>query len=47
MMERIMLSVSEEMLTALEKERKARKLETVPEAVRAVLGEYFKVKEQK
>jgi hypothetical protein len=45
MMERIMLSVSEEMLKALEQERKARKLETVPEAVRAVLGEYFKVKE--
>ncbi len=45
MMERIMLSVSEDMLEALERERKARKLETVPEAVRAVLGEYFKVKE--
>lgn len=40
-----MLSVSEDMLEALENERKARKLETVPEAVRAVLGEYFKVKE--
>lgn len=40
-----MLSVSEEMLGALEQERKARKLETVPETVRAVLGEYFKVKE--
>ncbi|MDG6919341.1 MAG: hypothetical protein JRN62_07905 [Nitrososphaerota archaeon] len=47
MMERIMLSVSDEMLRALEAERKARKLETVPEAVRAVLGEYFKVKESK
>jgi metal-responsive CopG/Arc/MetJ family transcriptional regulator len=45
MMERIMLSVSEEMLKALDKERRVRKLETVPEAVRAVLGEYFKVKE--
>jgi hypothetical protein len=44
MMERIMLSVSDEMLKALEQERKARKLETVPEAVRAVLGEYFKTK---
>jgi hypothetical protein len=32
------------MLKALEQEKKARKLETVPEAVRAVLGEYFKVK---
>ncbi|MDE1852576.1 MAG: hypothetical protein KGI38_02380 [Thaumarchaeota archaeon] len=32
-------------LEALERERKARKLETVLEAVRAVLGEYSKVKE--
>lgn len=47
MMERIMLSVSEDMLEALEKEKKARKLETIPEAVRAVLGEYFKVKESR
>lgn len=42
-----MLSVSEDMLEALEKEKKARKLETIPEAVRAVLGEYFKVKESR
>lgn len=41
---KIMVSVSEEMLKALEQERKARKLETVPEAIRAVLGEYFKTK---
>lgn len=34
----------DEMLNALEQERRARKLETVPEAVRAVLGEYFKQK---
>jgi RNase H-fold protein (predicted Holliday junction resolvase) len=45
MMERIMLSVSKEMYDALDRERKARKLETVPEAARAVLGEYFKQKE--
>jgi hypothetical protein len=43
-MQKIMLSVSDEMLRALEGERKARKLETIPEAVRAVLGEYFKGK---
>ncbi|MGH2639595.1 MAG: hypothetical protein ACRDF4_10005 [Rhabdochlamydiaceae bacterium] len=42
-----MLSVSDEMVKALESERKARKLETVPEAVRAILGEYFKDKESK
>ena len=44
MMQRIMLSVSKEMFDALDKERKSRKLETVPEAARAVLGEYFKTK---
>jgi len=38
------LSVFEDTLEALERERRARKLETVPEAVRAVLGEYFKTK---
>jgi transcriptional regulator of met regulon len=41
---KIMVSVSEEMVKALEQERKARKLETIPEAIRAVLGEYFKTK---
>ena len=44
-MQRIMLSVSDDMVKALEAERKARKLETTPEAVRAILGEYFKQKE--
>jgi len=43
-MNKVMVSVSDEMLKALEQERRARKLETVPEAVRAVLGEYFKMK---
>jgi transcriptional regulator of met regulon len=42
---KIMVSVSEEMVKALEQERKARKLETIPEAIRSVLGEYFKVKD--
>gem|GEM_PF-2359925 len=45
-MKKMMLSVSDDMLKALEAERKARKLETVPEAVRAVLGEYFKNKDK-
>jgi hypothetical protein len=44
-MKKIMLSVSDEMFRALEIERKSRKLETIPEAIRAVLGEYFKAKE--
>jgi hypothetical protein len=45
MMEKVMVSMTEEMLKALEQERKARKLDSVPETVRSVLGEYFKVKE--
>ena len=43
-MNKVMVSLSDDMLKALEQERKARKLETVPEAVRSVLGEYFKAK---
>jgi len=39
--------MSSDMVKALEAERKARKLETIPEAVRAVLGEYFKMRESK
>lgn len=46
-MQKVMLSVSDEMMNALEEERKARKLETIPEAIRSVLGEYFKVKENR
>ena len=45
-MQKVMVSISDEMMKALEQERKARKLETVPETVRSVLGEYFKEKEQ-
>jgi len=44
MMKKIMVSMSDEMVKALEAERKSRKLETIPEAVRSVLGEYFKTK---
>jgi hypothetical protein len=43
-MQKIMVSMSDEMVKALDSERKARKLETIPEAVRSVLGEYFKQK---
>lgn len=46
-MQKIMVSMSDEMVKALDAERKARKLETVPEAVRSVLGEYFKMKAPK
>lgn len=41
---KVMVSMSEDMVKALDVERKARKLETIPETVRSILGEYFKVK---
>ena len=44
-MNKIMVAMSDEMVKALEQERKTRKLESIPEAVRAALGEYFKTKE--
>jgi len=37
--------MSNEMMKAIEAERKARKLETIPETIRSVLGEYFKMRE--
>jgi len=36
-----MLSITEEMEKALEKERKKRMLETIPETARVILGEYL------
>ncbi len=44
MMNKVMVSMTDDMLKALEQERKARKLDSVPETVRSVLGEYFKTK---
>lgn len=44
-MKKVMVSMSDEMVKALDIERKERKLETIPETIRAVLGEYFKTKE--
>jgi len=41
-MKRILVSVSEELYDAIEKERKVRKLETVPESARAILSYYFR-----
>jgi len=43
-MNKMMVAMSDEMVKALDQERKARKLESIPETVRAVLGEYFKTK---
>jgi len=46
-MEKVMVAMTEAMVKALEEERKARKLDSVPETVRSVLGEYFKAKDAK
>lgn len=43
-MKRILVSVSDELFDAIEKERKLRKLETVPETARAILSDHFKDK---
>jgi hypothetical protein len=44
MMNKVMVAMTDAMVKALEDERKARKLDSVPETVRSVLGEYFKSK---
>lgn len=44
-MKKIMVSMTEEMVKALEVERKKRKIATIPEVVRIIVSDYFKVKE--
>jgi len=41
MMQRFTLSISEEMERALEKERKKRMLESIPETARVIISEYL------
>jgi hypothetical protein len=41
MMKRMTLSISEEMERALEKERKKRLLDSLPETARVIISEYF------
>ena len=43
-MKKIMVSMTEEMVKALEQERKVRKIATVPEVVRIIVSDYFKMK---
>ena len=43
-MKKIMVSMTEEMVKALEQERKARKIATVPEVVRIIVSDYLKMK---
>jgi metal-responsive CopG/Arc/MetJ family transcriptional regulator len=41
-MKKIMLALPEEMVNALEKERKERYLETLPETVRVIVSDYLR-----
>jgi hypothetical protein len=43
-MKRILVSVSEELYEAVERERKSRRLETIPETARAILSEFSRDK---
>jgi metal-responsive CopG/Arc/MetJ family transcriptional regulator len=43
-MKRVLLSLPEEMVRVLEKERKERYLETLPETVRVILSDYLRNK---
>ena len=43
-MKRVMLSLPEEMIEVLEKERKERYLETIPETVRVIISDYLRNK---
>ena len=43
-MKKVMVSMTEEMVKALEQERKVRKIATVPEVVRIIVSDYLKVK---
>ncbi|MEW6605624.1 MAG: hypothetical protein AB1351_13185 [Thermoproteota archaeon] len=43
-MKKVMLALPDEMYKALEKERKERLLETVPETIRVILSDYLRSK---
>jgi len=45
-MKRFMLSITEEMEKALEKERNKRMLSSIPETVRVIIGEYLAMQSQ-
>ena len=46
-MKKIMLSLPEEMVERLEKERKERYLETIPETIRLIVSDYLRMKSRK
>ncbi|MDV3293657.1 MAG: ribbon-helix-helix protein, CopG family [Nitrososphaerales archaeon] len=41
---KISVAMTEEMLKALEEERKVRKIATIPEVVRIIVSDYYKTK---
>ena len=43
-MKRVLLSLPKEMVQVLEKERKERYLETIPETIRVILSDYLRNK---
>lgn len=43
-MKKVMLAIPDEMMKVLEKERKERLLDTVPETIRVILSEYLRKK---
>ena len=46
-MKKIMVSLPDEMVDVLEKERKERYLETIPETIRVILSDYLRNKVKK
>jgi metal-responsive CopG/Arc/MetJ family transcriptional regulator len=46
-MKKIMVSLPDEMVDVLEKEKKERLLETVPETIRVILSDYLRTKSTK
>jgi hypothetical protein len=46
-MKKVMLALPQEMINALENERKQRYLETIPETVRVILSDYLRRKVKK
>jgi len=46
-MKKIMLAIPEEMVKVLEKERKERLLDTVPETIRVIFSEYLRKNQSK
>lgn len=43
-MKKIMVSLPDEMVAVLEKDRKERYLETIPETIRVILSDYIRTK---